>query len=224
MNPEVLEKLRKPFEDGQVGKLPRVTCKPCSDRNCTEHTASTCRVCKGFLGRHIHLDYVGHAHVTERLLEADPEWSWEPFALDDHGLPALDNDRGLWIRLTVGGKTVIGYGDAPGKRGAAKELIGDAIRNAAMRLGVALDLWKKEPADTVARADAEPAKARVLSPEERAAELRNLVLAVGKKRSMKLAEIAGQFSEWCRGEHEFRSAPAEVLEEFHEHLKKVPRA
>ena len=49
----------------------------------------------------------------------------------------------LWIRLTVAGVTRIGYGHAEGKKGpdAVKETIGDSIRNAAMRFGVALDLW-----------------------------------------------------------------------------------
>jgi hypothetical protein len=86
------------------------------------------------------LDYVGHAAVTDRLLTVDPEWSWEPFAVGPDGLPALDRSGNLWIRLTVCGVTRIGVGD--GK--SAKECIGDAIRNAAMRFGVALDLWAKE--------------------------------------------------------------------------------
>jgi hypothetical protein len=86
------------------------------------------------------LDYVGHAAVTDRLLMVDPEWSWEPFSLDPNGLPALDSHNNLWIRLTICGVTRIGVGD--GK--SAKEVIGDAIRNAAMRFGVALDLWAKE--------------------------------------------------------------------------------
>lgn len=86
------------------------------------------------------LDYVGHAAVTDRLLTVDPEWSWEPLALGPDGLPALDRAGNLWIRLTVCGVTRLGVGD--GK--SAKECIGDAIRNAAMRFGVALDLWAKE--------------------------------------------------------------------------------
>jgi hypothetical protein len=86
------------------------------------------------------LDYVGHAAVTDRLLTVDPNWSWEPFAIGPDGLPALDRSNNLWIRLTVCGVTRIGVGD--GKN--AKEVIGDAIRNAAMRFGVALDLWAKE--------------------------------------------------------------------------------
>ena len=86
------------------------------------------------------LDYCGHAAVTDRLLAVDPLWSWEPLALDAIGLPAIDSSRNLWIRLTICGVTRIGVGD--GK--SAKECIGDAIRNAAMRFGVALDLWAKE--------------------------------------------------------------------------------
>jgi hypothetical protein len=57
----------------------------------------------------------------------------------------FDNSGGLWIKLTVCGMTRIGFGDAPKKIGgdATKECIGDAIRNAAMRFGAALDLWHK---------------------------------------------------------------------------------
>ena len=86
------------------------------------------------------LDYVGHAATTDRLLAVDPGWTWEPFTTDERGLPALDGRGNLWIRLTVCGVTRIGVGD--GK--SAKEVVGDAIRNAAMRFGVALDLWSKE--------------------------------------------------------------------------------
>jgi hypothetical protein len=85
------------------------------------------------------LDFVGHADVTDRLLSVDPRWTWEPLGLTPEGLPALDRFGNLWIRLTVCGVTRIGVGD--GK--SAKELISDALRNAAMRFGVALDLWAK---------------------------------------------------------------------------------
>jgi hypothetical protein len=99
------------------------------------------------------LDYVGHAAVTDRLLTVDPGWSWEPFAVGPDGLPALDRAGNLWIRLTVCGVTRIGVGD--GKN--AKECIGDAIRNAAMRFGVALDLWAKENLVEFAQAANRPA-------------------------------------------------------------------
>lgn len=101
-------------------------------------------------GNGVSLDYVGHAATTKRLLEVDPSWVWEPVALNEFGAPYIDANGGLWIRLTVCGVTRLGYGDAGGKRGgnAVKEAIGDAIRNAAMRFGVALDLWAKEEIET----------------------------------------------------------------------------
>jgi hypothetical protein len=77
------------------------------------------------------LDFVGHGWLNQRLLDVDPLWDWEPFALADNGLPLFDEHGGLWIRLTIAGKTRIGYGDAAGKKGAnaVKEAIGDALRN-----------------------------------------------------------------------------------------------
>jgi len=125
--------LRKPFPATAIGKLPKPYQSTSQKGNCKE--------CGGYHGLPAaHLDYVGHAATTDRLLSVDPCWSWEPFALDPNGLPALDGHGTLWIRLTVCGVTRIGVGD--GKH--AKEIIGDAIRNAAMRFGVALDLWGKE--------------------------------------------------------------------------------
>lgn len=144
-------RLRAPFPKEAVGKLPRVTCGNCSrDRqrkHCDRHQRTKCATCHNYIStQHIHLDYVGHAAVTDRLLQVDPEWTWEPMALAADGLPARDPDGGLWIRLTVAGVTRLGYGHADGKTGpdAVKEAIGDAIRNAGMRFGVALDLWHKD--------------------------------------------------------------------------------
>lgn len=97
-------------------------------------------------GRGFVLDYVSHAHVTERLLEIDPFWTWEPVAFDERGLPALDANGGLWIKLTVLGVTRYGYGEPQGRDeyDKIKGAIGNAIRVAAMRFGVALHLWQKE--------------------------------------------------------------------------------
>ena len=96
--------------------------------------------------------YVNHAHVTDRLLEVDPAWYWQPIAVEPStGMPLLDNNNGLWIRLTVCGVTRIGYGASePHQKGAdaIKTAISDAIKNAAMRFGVALGLWGAEPNGT----------------------------------------------------------------------------
>lgn len=152
---DVLEKLRdliRPFPQEQIGLLPRVTCGDCSDKRkrCENksHVKQRCPECNAFVSsKHIHIDYVGHANVTKRLLEVDPLWAWEPFALDENGLPLVDTDDfgnpvGLWIRLTVCGHTRPGYGSVPSNQhDAIKVLIGDALRNAAQRFGVAIDQW-----------------------------------------------------------------------------------
>jgi hypothetical protein len=140
-----LELLREPFPENQILKLPKGSK---AQNQCPDSEKINCLVCKGWHHpKVIHLDYVGHAALTDRLLDVDPLWSWEPLALKD-GLPAFDESGGLWIKLTVCGHTRIGYGHAEksnykeiGSR--EKEVIGDALRNAAMRFGAALDLWHK---------------------------------------------------------------------------------
>jgi len=217
---DILAKLRQPFDAKQVGKLPKVYCKRCSskDARCDEHKVKKCRVCKAYVSEaHLHIDYVGHAHVTERLLDVDPSWNWEPLAFGATGLPALDDNGGLWIRLTVGGVTRLGYGHADGKRGgnAVKEAIGDAIRNASMRFGVALDLWKKEPAEAVPERQVERPRQ---TPVDRAAELRGQIAAIGKARGQRVEQIADDFSAWSRGEDISRASVA-VLAEYKAHLE-----
>src|ERR1044071_1921621 len=148
-NQQGLDTLRVPFPAEQISPLPKITCGACSKsptRECGTHRKGKCRECDNWItSAHMHLDYVGHAELTNRLLDADPLWDWEPFAIDERGLPPFDGHGGLWIRLTGCGHTRIGYGDAQGKNGpnAVKEAIGDALRNAAMRFGAALDLWAK---------------------------------------------------------------------------------
>lgn len=116
----------------------------------------------------VKLAYVGHAALTDRLLDVDPNWQWEPLAMSSDGLPVMDNMGGMWIRLTVCGVTRLGYGHAGIKTGgdAIKEVIGDALRNAAMRFGAALDLWHKGDL----HADPEPAPDT--SPKARAERIR----------------------------------------------------
>jgi hypothetical protein len=97
------------------------------------------------------VDYVDHAHVTERLNQVIPGWTWEPMGRTDTGLPAFDDIGGLWIWLELpDGTKVPGYGEPGGKgHDAIKGAISDAIKIAAMRLGVALDLWKGAPVERV---------------------------------------------------------------------------
>lgn len=138
--------LRKPFEPHQISKLPKPTKTQTQDVKNDYSKGIRCNECGGWHHpKVIHLDYVGHAALTDRLLDVDPLWYWEPLATYENGLPAFDEMGGLWIRLHVLGHSRIGYGSADGKTGgdAKKEVIGDALRNAAMRFGAALDLWHK---------------------------------------------------------------------------------
>lgn len=138
-----LAAMREPFPAQYIGKLPKGTK---AQNECPAEQKTNCKICGGWHHpKIVHLDYVGHAAITQRLLDADPQWTWEPLAFNEQGLPRLDESGGLWIRLTVSGMTRLGYGDAGGKHGpsATKEAIGDALRNAAMRFGAALELWHK---------------------------------------------------------------------------------
>jgi hypothetical protein len=142
-----------PFPANVIGKLPRVTCSEtpsrCTSRvACPKHKKQKCDVCGQWITTaHIHLDFVGHAPLTARLLELDPGWNWEPVAFNDDGSPLVKTRDGrafMWIRLTMKGITRLGVGSVEAsKDDVEKELIGDALRNAAMRFGLALDLWAK---------------------------------------------------------------------------------
>lgn len=136
--PTGLALMRQAFADNQISTMCRSTKK--------DNQKGLCSKCGGLHGLPaIQLTYVGHAAVTDRLLDADPNWTWEPVSFGPDGYPVIDKDGGMWIRLTVCGVTRLGYGDAPQKSGgdAMKERIGDAIRNAAMRFGAGLELWHK---------------------------------------------------------------------------------
>jgi hypothetical protein len=96
------------------------------------------------------LSYVSHADITRILIEIDPLWSWEPLAIKD-GRPEIHCANGMatmWGKLTLLGKTMIGVGSCDeSKPDRDKELIGDFLRNASMRFGIALNLWSKQDAD-----------------------------------------------------------------------------
>lgn len=156
---EMLSILRAPFAVNQISKLPKPSKKETEDLKANYKCGTRCLQCGGWHQPSVvHLDYVGHAALTDRLLDADPAWNWEPVAVGPNGSPLLDADGGMWIRLTVQGVTRLGYGDAQGKTGAnaTKERIGDALRNAAMRFGAALDLWHKGDLHLEEEAEAAP--------------------------------------------------------------------
>jgi hypothetical protein len=148
MSDDKLKLLSKPFPPNLISKLPKSTKSQTEALKANRALGIKCSECGGWHHRDVvHLDYVGHAALTHRLLETDLQWNWEPLATED-GLPKFDKTGGLWIKLTVCGVTRLGYGHAESSTfkeiGAReKEVIGDALRNAAMRFGAALELWHK---------------------------------------------------------------------------------
>lgn len=174
--------LREPFPANQISKLPKPTRKQTDDVKANYKLGIRCELCGAWHHKDVvHLDYVGHAALTDRLLDCDPEWNWEPVATDERGQPMLDQTGGMWIKLTVCGVTRLGYGDADGKQGgnAVKERIGDALRNAAMRFGAALDLWHKGDLHAIEAQDAEDAiKPRVVTPDQ-FVKLRDMIETAG---------------------------------------------
>ena len=107
------------------------------------------------------LSYMGHAEVTLALIDVDPLWTWEPLGYADNGAPSITiegNRLVMWARLTVLGKSIIGVGTCEARKGdPEKELIGDFLRNAAMRFGIGTKLWSKATdADPAGRSDPAP--------------------------------------------------------------------
>lgn len=105
------------------------------------------------------LDFVGHADITRILLTIDPTWRWVPIAWDN-GRPAIHIENGIatmWGELTVLGQARLGVGSVRAdKQELDKELIGDFLRNAAMRFGICLSLWTKQEWDDVSHTTTKP--------------------------------------------------------------------
>jgi hypothetical protein len=218
VNKEMQAQLSAPFPPESIGHKPTIFCKACRERSCGQHKPKKCGECKQTLTpAHGHLDFVGHAYVRERFNQVDPDWNWEPMSIAQNGLPMFDEKGGLWIKLTIGGKTHLGYGDAPGKRGgdAIKETIGDALRNAGQSFGVALDMWKGSArADLIDDGNDRPAeKPAAKSAADRKAQLRSQIAAVGKEKRMSVEQIAGHFFEWSTGT-QIGNADEPALKEF----------
>lgn len=111
--------LRAPFAKEQIQSLPKTNKRPA-------------------------IDYVSHGNTTDRLLQADPNWEGGPL-LDAAGHPvttSAGDDIGVFYRLTVGGVSRIEWGEGSDLKAA----LSDGLKRAAMRFGVALDLWIGEEA------------------------------------------------------------------------------
>lgn len=201
---EGLQKLREPFPPESIGQLPKPLRKDAQKGRCQE--------CGGWHGLPaIHLDFVGHADLTERFLDVDPEWSWKPMAQTPDGLPIFDGNGGLWIWLTICGVTRPAYGDAQGKSGgdAIKEAIGDALRNGGMRFGCALGLWRKS--DAKVTRSAEPSTPSRPAAPSAADVSRQKLKELSTKNGWELSRVAVAFG---RGGGDLRAATAAEVDAF----------
>jgi hypothetical protein len=234
MTTDKAEQLRAPFPPETIGKLPRVTCKACRDHQfkvCDKHTRQRCGECQNNMtDAHIHLDYVGHAAVTDRLLRVDPTWTWEPVAWSPDGGPAIqrgDKRSRMWIKMTVCGVTRLGVGIADSwKEELEKELISDALRNAAMRFGVALDLWSKEDLakQATAHEDGPPpeaTRAPGATPDESEKEAVDRINAVRERVDALSTEERAAFTAWKEGQHFQWPWPKAVTAVMHRKIDEI---
>lgn len=110
-------------------------------------------------------DTVNHAVVTDRLIRHGGDWTYsKPEPVTVVGGDGMPHVVAIVASMTIGGVTRWETGGPERMSNYTQELkesISDFIKRAAMRFGVALDLWSKEDLDGVVEAsnegwDAEP--------------------------------------------------------------------
>jgi hypothetical protein len=156
--------LKEPFPEDQLELKPQPLSRQDQDKGrCEQGTKYTADglVCGGWHSRSIHLTYVGHAGITDRLNEVcgPEEWTLEPLAVGADGLPVIRGGQ-LWVKLTIWGVTKIEVGDADGRSGyeEGKVIWSDSLKRAAMRFGIGTYLWSKsdKAKALIERTDSEP--------------------------------------------------------------------
>jgi hypothetical protein len=147
--PVIAAALREPLPAEQVGKLPKVP-KARQDQ-AKEH----CRVCGGWhqpIPEAWHVDYIAHAIVTDKLNSIAGQDGWDMHI--DVLKESKDGEHviGILATLTIAGVSKQEAGD-PGKRATwgeeLKLAISDWLPRAAMRFGLGLREWAKQPLDKV---------------------------------------------------------------------------
>ena len=139
--------------------------------------------------------YMGHAEVTLALIDVDPEWTWHPVAIDpETGGPRITPQGKrlvMWGYLEVLGvkRICVGTCDA-NKAECEKELIGDLLRNGALRFGIGTKLWSKatdaDPAGSGRAGGYEP---RRQAPQQRPVDALALFERVKTTKDTPLADV-----------------------------------
>lgn len=149
------------------------------------------------------LSYMGHAEVTLALIDVDPLWEWEPVTFDEvTGAPKVENCGKwyvMWGYLTVCGHRRLCVGTCEAHKAEyQKELLGDALRNGAMRFGIGTKLWSKAHASPAPRAKAPAPRPSEPVPDSNGItpkQLQAMVIAMGgygiHDRAARLTYVAG---------------------------------
>lgn len=156
---DIARQLREPLPSEQVGKLPKI------GKNQATQEKRDCRYCGGWhqpITDRQHVDYVSHTITTDRLntIVGQDGWSHTIDRIQEHGGHVV----GILATLTIAGVSKQEAGD-PGKQSTwgeeMKLAISDWLPRAAMRFGLGLDVWAKQPLDRVILDDAhEPEQQR----------------------------------------------------------------
>ncbi len=97
-------------------------------------------------GRGVKLSYFGHADTTLALIDVDPEFTYDYRRTPDGRADIYESGKNLVLEgtLTVLAVTRPCIGTCQNNKGEPeKELIGDLLRNGALRFGIATGLWSK---------------------------------------------------------------------------------
>jgi Rad52/22 family double-strand break repair protein len=151
---DIARKLREPLPREQIGKLPKV---PKSKQNDDKRA---CRYCGGWhqpIPDASHVDYVSHTTTTDRLntIVGQDGWSYTIDRIQEDGAGHV---RGILATLTIAGVSKQEAG-SPGKAATdwgeeLKLAISDWLPRAAMRFGLGLEVWAKQPLDRLILDDA----------------------------------------------------------------------
>ncbi len=149
---DIARQLREPLPDNQVGKLPKV---PRSKQQNDQIQPESCRYCGGWhkpISDRQHVPYIAHAIVTDKLNTIVGQDGW------DYRIDVLRESKdgehviGILATLVIAGVEKQEGGDPGGRSTWGEELklaISDWLPRAAMRFGLGLEAWAKQPLDRV---------------------------------------------------------------------------
>jgi hypothetical protein len=141
--------LMEPFPQSDLERLPKPVKRNDDNRGrCDEQHAyysADGYYCGGWHARSVHLTYVGHAGITMRLnnVLGPGGWTFEPYALDNRGLPGMDGLFYGRLTITLPGEEPVTKWDVAADFKGPQEAYGDCLRRCAMRFGIGTYLWSK---------------------------------------------------------------------------------